>query len=175
MLTNEAIVDYIIAREGGFVDHPNDLGGITNYGITRSTLAAWRKVPRSDITYQHMRELSLADAREIYLAWYLMRPGFGSIFSFGLRLQVVDIAVNHGVTRAIQWMQKIAGVIEDGVMGPITLRAINEASSDSAFYALLRRRIEFYVNIVVNRPSQLVFLHGWMARALSVLDYRDEI
>ena len=42
VVTAEQIINDILEREGGFVNHPNDRGGPTNHGITQGTLEAWR-------------------------------------------------------------------------------------------------------------------------------------
>jgi len=42
-----------------------------------------------------------------------------------LRALVVDAGVNHGVRRAAKWLQRAAGVEEDGIVGPRTLAAVN--------------------------------------------------
>ncbi len=37
-MSADSIIDGIIEREGGYVDHEDDRGGCTNYGVTLSTL-----------------------------------------------------------------------------------------------------------------------------------------
>ena len=43
----DAMIDRLLEREGGFVNHPADRGGATNWGVTQGTLAAWRGYPVS--------------------------------------------------------------------------------------------------------------------------------
>ena len=54
----DEIIDDILRREGGYVDHPLDRGGPTNFGITQITLDALG-VPRS------VRDLTIEEARRI--------------------------------------------------------------------------------------------------------------
>lgn len=37
----DKMIDDIIRREGEYVDHPNDRGGPTKYGITQKTLSQY--------------------------------------------------------------------------------------------------------------------------------------
>src|SRR5690625_3510700 len=46
IVTFEAALPTILRHEGGYVDHPQDPGGATNYGITQTTYDGWRGVPR---------------------------------------------------------------------------------------------------------------------------------
>jgi lysozyme family protein len=51
--TIESLIDDVLAREGGYVDHPDDRGGATNFGITERVARAsgydgpMRELPRA--------------------------------------------------------------------------------------------------------------------------------
>jgi lysozyme family protein len=86
------VADSIIGHEGGYVDHPSDPGGETNWGISK------RSYPTLDI-----KNLTREQALEIYRRDYWDRipedlPGVVRWFTF-------DCAVNHGVGRALEWLK----------------------------------------------------------------------
>ena len=68
-MTVDAMIDGILEREGGYVDHPSDPGGRTNWGITE-------RVARANGYSGSMRALPKATAREIYRKQYVVTPGF---------------------------------------------------------------------------------------------------
>lgn len=139
----EEILDGLIRREGGFVDHPLDRGGPTKWGITIRTLEAWRQAPQ---TIDHVRQLTKAEAKEIYRERYVA-PFEGEVVASVLP-QVVDIAVLHGVGTAKRMITRLRA---DG-------RLTNRG--------LLEERVDLIAEIVKNRPEQRVFLKGWLRRAL---------
>ena len=57
------IIKEIIRREGGYVNHPNDRGGPTKYGVTHKTLSRYLKREASIEDVKHMTEET---AYEIY-------------------------------------------------------------------------------------------------------------
>jgi lysozyme family protein len=61
----DTILDEIIRREGGYVNHPADRGGPTKYGITAQTLGRWRKLDRP-ATATEVKALTETEARAIY-------------------------------------------------------------------------------------------------------------
>ena len=76
---------------------------------------------------------------------------------------IYDFAVNSGVGRAVRYAQRIVGAVEDGVMGPKTIKAIN--SNIHTFVTEYKAaRLEFIRKIVARDESQRVFLHGWETR-----------
>lgn len=161
-MTADQILDEVIRREGGFVDHPHDRGGPTKYGITWATLAAWRKRP---VTLEDMRALTEDDARAIYRRQYVEGPGFDQVADPALRGLLVDYGVHSGPSRAIRDLQQAARVTVDGVIGPETVRAIDRIGPDVLRRAVLKARGEYLARLLSD-PSQRVFAGGWLRRLL---------
>lgn len=162
----ETMLDGIIRREGGFVDHPADRGGPTKYGITLATLAAWRG---RTVTREDVRDLTVAEARTIYTDRYVRRPGYDRIENARLREHVVDAAVLHGPARATRWLQEVVGVTADGLLGPVTARAVARQCPEVVGRRFAVHRIRFLGRLVTNDPTQAVFCAGWLNRATHFL------
>jgi lysozyme family protein len=161
----DAILDDVIKAEGGYVNHPLDAGGPTKFGITLATLSSWRG---HEATAAEVQALTRAEALNILRDDYVVRPNFHLITYDPLRAQVVDAAVLHGPGWASRRLQEVAGVTVDGVVGPVTLRAVH-AEPKRIHYAFCARRIQKLARIVRHTPSQLAFLVGWIDRATSFL------
>ena len=58
--------------------------------------------------------------------------------------QALDAAVNHGVGNAVRWMQRAAGVADDGAIGPVTLAAIGRADVTDLVLRFNAERLRFY-------------------------------
>ena len=104
MSTIDSILDDILRREGGYVNHPADRGGATNFGITAQTLGAWRKLGRA-ATAAEVQALTETEARAIYRQQYITGPGFETIAHPALLHLLVDAGVHSGPKRAVQWLQ----------------------------------------------------------------------
>ena len=126
------IADLIIELEGGLVDHPSDPGGVTKYGISQ------RAYPHLDIP-----NLTVDEAREIYVRDYIT-PVMKVVLSERMQAMVSDAAVNHGLTRAIDWYQTYP-----------TLELF------------LAKRIRFYTSL----STFDTFGKGWMNRVNKVLQW----
>lgn len=162
----ENMINALIAREGGYVNHPADRGGPTNYGITRQTLAAWRG---RSVTTDEVKRLDRSEAAEIYRASYYFGPGIDSL-PVAIQAQVFDIAVNSGPRTSIRLLQRAlnrcgAGVKEDGVLGPATRAAAASYSGADINCELVGVRLRFYDDIVAGDPRQRAFIDGWRKRA----------
>lgn len=156
-----ACVAEVLRHEGGYVDHPRDPGGCTNRGITRRTLEAWRRAP---VTCEEVRTLAEAEARAIYRAhyWNAVR---GDALPAGIDLAVFDAAVNSGRRRGALWLQAAAGVAQDGVIGPRTLRAAR-GTNDRA--ALIGRICDLRLAFLRGLDTWPDFGRGWSRRLRSV-------
>ena len=60
--------------------------------------------------------------------------------------------------------QRILGLQTDGVVGRLTIAAVNKQNPAELFARIKTARVEFLNNIVKNDPSQRVFLKGWINR-----------
>jgi lysozyme family protein len=154
-VTPNEIIDHILIREGGYVDHAADKGGPTNYGITQATLSQWRG---------NVRTLSRDEAKRIYRKRYIEDPGYLAIASDQVRSLVVDCAVNHGVSRATKLLQQAAHVFPDGKLGPVTVAAVNRMTPAALYRRVCAQRARLYGEIITKNPSQAVFAAGWMNR-----------
>jgi lysozyme family protein len=171
----EQEIDKLIAREGGFVNDPADNGGATKYGITQHTLTLWRG---REVSVDDVKALEKHEAREIYYAWYYIKPGFNAL-PCAIQPIMLDMAANHGASRAIKILQDAllshgyqVGKI-DGKLGPKTISACNGAiqqiGPQRLISLLVNRRVIFYEGLVRANDSQRRFLGGWIARAESFL------
>ncbi len=133
----------LLKHEGGYVDHPQDPGGATKYGITLVTLQNWRKRPTSK---GDVRQLTKEEAKAIYLANYWNAIKADDLVA-GLDALAFDIAVNHGVGRWRQWAPLAKGL-----------------SAQEAIRAITERRRRFYRSL----KTFPTFGKGWMRRADAV-------
>lgn len=152
----DELIEDVIQREGTeFTDHPADRGGPTKYGITAGTLLAWM-----------VRNLTKEMAVEIYEYQYLKGPKIHHLPDSMIPV-VFDSAVNHGPSQAIRWLQRAVGVEEDGLIGPVTIRAAS--TSTGVVEKIVGYRKDFYRWLVDRDQSQKVFLAGWMKRVNAFL------
>lgn len=150
----------VLAHEGGYVDHPSDPGGATNLGITRKTLARWRKVtPWTDLPKSEVKALTNAAVAPIYRAFYWDEIN-GDKLPAGLDYAVFDYAVNSGPGRAAMALQRLVGVADDGEIGPITLAAVAKRKPADLINALCDERMAFLMRL----STYPVFGRGWKSR-----------
>lgn len=156
----------LLMHEGGYVDHLNDKGGATNLGVT---LKVWidngyDKDGDRDIDKEDLRRITKQDAEKIAKKLYWDKIKGDQINSQSLAEFIFDWAYNSGVATATKKVQESLKLKEDGVMGPLTIAAINSSSAKCLFDVLKIRREKFFKDIVASNPSQRVFLNGWMNR-----------
>lgn len=163
----QQVIDDILRREGGYVNHSADHGGPTNHGITQATLSAWRKAPAS---IDDVRNLTEAEAREIYESEYVRKPGFDRVNGERLQAILVDCAVNHGPDRAVKFLQGALGVTQDGDFGPKTRGALYNSDPVAIYRKVVAARARFYGQIITKNVTQAVFAAGWMNRLAEFIE-----
>ena len=148
----------LLKHEGGYVNHKDDRGGATRYGVTE---AVAREVGyRGD-----MRELPLDLAQRIYKDRYWDAVQAEHLPA-DVRYAVFDAAVNSGVVQAAKWLQRACGVKDDGVIGPQTIRAANALHPEGLKRKMLAQRLRFMATLA-NWPA---FGRGWANRIADLLE-----
>lgn len=153
-------VEVILTHEGGYVHDPNDLGGETNFGISKQSY------PNVDI-----KKLTKEKAMEIYYRDWWVKYKYGDVRDLDVAIKVFDLAVNMGPTSAHRILQKAVNFVSDGslkidgVLGPLTLGATNRADPQKLQQALRFYAAEYYHALAKARPANRGFLLGWLNRA----------
>ena len=127
----DRLLDELVEREGGFVDHPADRGGATRFGITEA-------VARAHGFRGAMRYLPRDEALSIYRRLYWLRPRFDAVAERSARIaaELFDTGVNMGPAVAATFLQRaltalnrqgkdFADLVPDGRVGPRTLDALD--------------------------------------------------
>ena len=135
----DTVFKLVVGEEGGFVNDPKDRGGATKYGVTQTTLSAWR---RRQASVDDVRNLGLDEAKLIFKAQYWNKIQ-GDRLPPGLDLAVADVAFNSGTGRAVELLQRALGVKVDRVLGEVTLAKTHDAEVDDLINALCDQRLAF--------------------------------
>ena len=163
----DASFEMVLKHEGGFVNHPKDPGGMTNLGVTR---ANWELYLDRDVTEEDMRALTPEMVKPFYKHNYWDRIR-GDDLPSGLDYAAYDLAVNSGTGRAAKYLQRIAGVMEDGVIGPQSLKAIQKCDAKSAVDAICTIRLNFLRDL----DTFDTFGKGWTTRVNDVMTKATEM
>ena len=174
------IAEEIVAREGGFVNDPDDPGGATNHGVTINTLRRLGMDLTGDgkVTEADVRRLTKAQAVAIFVEHYWRRPRIDALPE-ALQPSVFDMYVNAGAA-AVRILQRLLTDMgfpcdPDGAIGPATIRACAMASEAAPShiadaYGIARRN--YYYALADQRPASRKYAlrrdggkGGWIARA----------
>jgi lysozyme family protein len=176
----DALIDALIDREGGYVNHPADKGGPTCFGITEA-------VARANGYRGEMRRLPREEAAAIYRRLYWLRPRFDDVARRSARLaaELFDTGVNMGPAVAVTFLQRALtalnrnakdypDLVPDGRIGERTLAALDSflaTRGRSSGETVLLRALEAlqgerYLRLAERRPASEAFLYGWLANRI---------
>ena len=163
----ELLAPFILRWEGGFVDDPDDLGGATNMGVTIST---WRQIGYDkdgdgDIDVCDLKLLTRDDViNRVLKPHYWDRWKADSIKNQSVANILVDWVWGSGL-HGIKIPQQVLGVKADSIVGPLTLKALNDyPDQEELFLKIKAARIAFIEDICLKRPQNNKFKKGWLNR-----------
>jgi lysozyme family protein len=159
--TFDRAMTFVLKWEGGYVDHPSDPGGETNYGIAK------RSHPDLDI-----KMLTKEKAKEIYKEEYWDKIR-GDELPDVVAVALMDYSVNSGVSRASKALQSIVHAEADGQIGPNTVKQVKVATEllgeKRIAQKLVMQRSDFLCGLIVKKPDMALFMKGWMRRTHSLM------
>lgn len=156
---------FTLAYEGGFVHHPDDRGGATNRGVTQEVYDAWRT--DHDLPVRSVRDIEDHEVEALYFERYWLAGKCDALPWPASRVHF-DACVHHGIVGAAKLLQRAVGVDDDGKIGPMTLAAVGDHPSEYLAGDMLDERLLYMARIVKARPSQSVFIEGWIKRCIEL-------
>ncbi|MBE3139032.1 MAG: secretion activator protein [Thermoplasmata archaeon] len=150
--------------EGGFQKIFNDRGNWTGGSIGKGDLKG-TKYGISAKSYPHLdiESLTKDDAIEIFRRDYWNKLRLTDIDSNRVAWKAFDIAINCGCGTAAKILQRSVDVVDDGIVGNITLEAVNKSDNTRLLREMVRRQQEHYLNIHDDENDWA--FKGWMIRA----------
>jgi lysozyme family protein len=180
MANFEKAYQKVIRGEGFYANKPNDKGGETYMGISRKYNPDWEGWPLIDDfkdrfgKIKHNKELIITGLEEAvkkrYKEKYWNKMRGDKIVNDGIAISLFDFFINSetGAAKAMQRaLQRIGFDIHvDGIIGPMTINAINMAIPVTLNDYFIDERLQHYNDVAMRDHTQVEFLSGWKNRAL---------
>ncbi len=156
----DASLRCLLQHEGGYSNHPADPGGPTRFGIT---IHDYRRYVKPAATAGDVRRMTVEEASRIYRARYWDAQRCDELPA-GVDYAVFDYGVISGIGRSKKVLQRVLGVKVDGVLGPVTMRAVARCDPKAVIVAICDERLRFLKRL----RTWPVFGKGWGRRVAQV-------
>lgn len=186
--------DEVKRWEGGYSTNPNDAGnwydpvtgrqvkgvGVffgSNCGVTAKTLTIF--LGRA-VTIQDIKNITVAQAADISKRLFYSTTGLQNLPWNAVTASILDFAWGAGPIPAIKALQDLMDVSPDGKIGTggETVKAFSKWGDRYGMEAFAgawwTKREEFYEDLVIRRPSDEQFIHGWDNRSAYFLPGHPE-
>ena len=180
---------FTLSWEGGESDDAADSGGFTKFGVSTAFLTdiastqAGRDVLNSmgvilPVTRNTIRSLTETQAAGLF-RWQMWNTLSLDLIPLRPAVVIYDAAVNSGPRQSVKFAQRGYNACvtygqpldADGIMGPATRKAMQQADTDKILMAMIDQREKFFNDLVRAKPSQEVFLRGWLNRVTDLRRY----
>jgi lysozyme family protein len=152
----EKSLELVLQHEGGYTNHPSDPGGRTNLGVTQRV---WENYVGHKVDETEMRSLTKELVAPLYRKEY-WDAVHGDQLPCGADYLAFDFAVNAGAFRSIKTIQRALNITADGVIGPVTVKAIQDTNAEDFINNFSAAKESFYCSLTTF-PT---FGTGWLNR-----------
>ena len=152
----ESSLALVLQHEGGYVNHPSDPGGRTNLGVTQRV---WEQYVGHKVDEAEMRSLTKEMVSPLYRKEY-WDAVHGDKLPCGADYLAFDFAVNAGSFRCVKTIQRALNITADGVIGPVTVKAIQDTNAEDFINNFSAAKESFYRGLTTF-PT---FGKGWLNR-----------
>lgn len=146
----EKALSFVLRWEGGYINHPNDLGGATNMGITQNTYNQW--LASQCHVKKDVSGLSLEEAKQIYYERY-WKAAKCDTMSTKFAVIAFDTAVNMGLSRVKEFMCEARWLYPD------------------KFLAAREAKYRKFAKV----KGQEIFLQGWLNRLKALKEFIKQL
>lgn len=194
MANNFDIAQEFTARwEGCLSDDAADRGGLTHWGVSMAFLSDFARSKRGaallasigveplPVCRETIKALTKNQAEIIFKSEFWDRLNLDEL-PLKMGVLLYDAAVNSGRTQSVKLAQRGFNICScgdtlevDGVLGSLTIGALSRHNTQRVRQSILDARADFYREIVNRRPSQRVFLRGWLNRVNDLREYVEGI
>ena len=177
----DTLFSAILDKEGGYVNHPNDKGGPTHWGITQT-------VARKNGYNGDMKHMTRQQALDILISDYWIKPHLDKLdkTSSIIAAELCDTGFNMGISVSVKWLQRWLNVfneieklypdlVVDGVIGNSTLQALELflARRGSEGEMVLLKALncsqgQRYLDLAEGRHANESFIYGWMRERVTI-------
>ncbi len=109
------------------------------------------------------------EVHKIYKKQYWDRARLDEVRDQKIADEIFVFGVNAGMERAIKKAQEVVGVKQDGIVGPKTLKALNNFDADLFDVMFDVEEVKYYKELIAKNSERFKrFEKGWINRAKTV-------
>ena len=143
--------------------HPNWQG----WGQVRAAINAYGDLEKASVALYNDDAL-IEKVKIFYKKEFWDKMRLDEINSYQKQAEIFIFGVNVDTAPAVRVLQRLLGVVVDGIMGAQTLKALNNYNEQAFDVDFDRAEIAYYRNLVKAKPEYHIYERGWINRAEKV-------
>jgi len=164
----EKALEFVLKWEGGYTLHKNPTEPYMTFaGIYQGVFPNWEG-------WKYLENGEIEKAKELVKDFYYIRfwkPLKAEHMPQKVAIAVFDTAVNLGLRKAIKGLQRTVRVFPDGIVGPVTLKAIREQEEKELVRKYLKRRTIYYARLDCEKFN--IYKKGWINRVFDLMKFLE--